>query len=218
MTIFDRIKEGNLEAVREMAASDPSTLRQADSSGVTPLLFACYYGKREIAEFLSAAVEMNIHEASAFGDRARVESLLDHDPSLLNAYAPDGFFPLGLTLFFGHDEITRDLLRRDADVNQQARNGQKIRPIHAAIAGRRDVTIVGALIERGADVEAVQEGGVRPIHNAAAAGNQAIAELLLEKGADASALMADGSSAEAMARARGHAGLADWLRARNPAS
>jgi ankyrin repeat protein len=54
----------------------------------------------------------------------------------------------------------------------------------AAYFGDRGVAI--ALLERGADCNAVGQGGLTPLHIAVWAGCRAVAGLLLERGADAS--------------------------------
>ena len=56
-------------------------------------------------EFIDAQV--GIFAAAAKGQTAELQSLIEKDPELVNAYSPDGFTPLGLAAFFGHAELSR---------------------------------------------------------------------------------------------------------------
>jgi ankyrin repeat protein len=59
----------------------------------------------------------------------------------------------------------------------------KITPVHAA-AANNNLTVLRALLEKGADVNAQQQGGFTALHEAARANNVAMARLCLEFGAD----------------------------------
>lgn len=212
MTIFELIKTEDVNRVSDYLLSNPHSVESVDENGVTPLLLACYHRKREVAELIAARKKLTIHEAAAIGNVQQVRARLSEDPSSLNAYAADGFFPLALSLFFGHDEIAFDLLERGANVNQKAKNNQSVAPLHAAIAGKRDPRIVEELIRRGADVDAKQQAGITPLHNAAAVGSRQIAEVLLRAGASIKAKMDDGTAVSDMAEKFGHSELAMYLR------
>ena len=68
------------------------------------------------------------------GGPSALRELLDEDPSLANAWAEDGFQPLGLASFFGHVEAARLLVERGAEVNSASRNDFKVMPLHSAAA------------------------------------------------------------------------------------
>jgi ankyrin repeat protein len=53
---------------------------------------------------------LDIFEACALGDAECVKALLESDGRLANAVAQDGFGPLGLACFFGHEPVARMLL------------------------------------------------------------------------------------------------------------
>ena len=63
-----------------------------------------------VALFEERGALLNIFEACAAGRRERVETLLDRAPVLARGYSPDGYPPLGLAVFFGHEEIAALLL------------------------------------------------------------------------------------------------------------
>ena len=56
-------------------------------------------------------------------------------------------------------------------------------PLHAAIAGARNLALIDGLLAHGADVNAVAGGGITPLHLAAARGDLALIDRLLAHGA-----------------------------------
>src|SRR6266540_5996380 len=101
---------------------------------MSDLLQAIYRGDRDEAERLAADRELDVFEASALGRTERLRELLDTDPPLANAWADDGFQPLGLASFFGHVDAARLLVERGAEVNSASRNAMKVMPLHSAVA------------------------------------------------------------------------------------
>src|SRR5689334_15055320 len=109
------------------------------SAGVSsPILDALYHGRRDEADRLladSSADELTIHEAAAMGVVPRLEALLSQDATAVNAWASDGFQPLGLACFFGRPEAAALLLARGGEVNTPSRNAFGVTALHAALAG-----------------------------------------------------------------------------------
>ena len=87
--------------------------------------------------------------------------------------------------------------------------------LHAAVAGRK-LEIVKAVLNAGADPNAQQQAGFRPMHEAGTNANRALAELLLAHGGDPALTSDDGKSAIDVAREKGHAEFADWLATQRP--
>jgi ankyrin repeat protein len=205
---------GDSARVRALLEESPSLAGAKDESGVSAPLLALYHRKRETAELLLARKEalapLDVFEAAAFGRTARLEALLDEEPALVDAYAPDGFFPLGLAAFFGHEEAVRVLLARGANPNLAARNAMKVAAIHAASAAG-SLAIARLLVDAGADVNAVQQAGFTPLHAAAMSGRADLARLFLERGADRGTRTDDGRTALAMAKEAKHQALLDLL-------
>ena len=72
----------------------------------TALLDALYRGHNDrVQEMLKARPELNIFEAAAVGDVARVRELIGRDPGLVDAAADDGYHPLHLAAFFGAADV-----------------------------------------------------------------------------------------------------------------
>ncbi len=183
------------------------------ASAPSPILDALYHGRGDEAERLAAQVgptALSIHEAAALGVVARLASLLAEDPTSVNAWASDGFQPLGLACFFGRRDAASLLLARGGELNTPSRNSMQVTALHAALAGPAP-DITAALIEAGADVNAVQQDGATPLHEAAAIGNLALVQLLLEHGADASARDAKQRDAAAFAHEGGHTAIVELL-------
>jgi ankyrin repeat protein len=127
-----------------------------------------------------------VFEAAAVGWTDRVRELLDQDPALANAWAEDGFQPLGLASFFGHVEAARLLVERGAEVNSASRNEMKVMPLHSAAAtGDPDARyeLATLLLEAGADPNARQQDDYTPLMAAGQRGDERLRELLLAHGA-----------------------------------
>ena len=211
---MEAIRGGDKVALEEMLRREPELLRFAAPSGSSVVLLAAYYGHAELAEvFVRHGVKLDMFEASVTGNLERVREMLNENAGLVNAFAADGFFPLGLAAFFGHRAIVEFLLKNGAEVNTASRNAQKVTSLHGAVA-RRDVGIVRMLLEHGADPNATQERGFVPLHDAAANGNLALVQLLVKHGARVNAKAEDGKTPGEMAAERGHKEVAEWLEER----
>lgn len=210
--LTEAIRAGNKAGLEALLQDEPELLEFATPSGSSALLLTVYYGHPELAEvFLRRGVKPDVFEASALGNLEAVRWLVGGDRALVNAFAADGFYPLGLAAFFGHRPIVEFLLKNGADVSLAARNPQKVTALHAG-ASRGDAEIVKTLLEAGADANARQHGGFVPLHSAAANGNAPVVELLLLHGASAGAKTDDGKTPADMAAERGYKDLAEKLR------
>lgn len=201
---FQALQEGDLPVVEQLIDQDPKLVNAKNESGLSAVLIAIYYGKPDIADLLiRRGAHLDVFEAAAAGKLARVEVLLDEDPTVVNAYANDGFQPLGLASFFGHVQIVDFLLRRGAAVNSASKNAQQVMPLHSAVAGQ-NLDIAPRLLESGADVNARQAHGYTPLHGAAQNGQLEMVELLLSHNAAWRMQSADGKTPISLAEAQGH--------------
>lgn len=76
----------------------------------------------------------------------------------------------------------------------------RVTPLHSAVAAGQ-LEIARWLVERGATVDARQQGGYTPLHSAAHGGHLPLVELLLAHGADRALRTDDGRKAADLARA-----------------
>jgi ankyrin repeat protein len=200
--LFEAIQKGNADQVSRLLDGDPALLG-ARRSGVSPLLTAVYYRQPAIVRILlERGTTLDVFEASAVGDVGRLRELLAEDPARVNAFAADGFTPLGLASFFGHPEAARLLLAQGADPSLASHNAQRVAPLHSAVAGG-NIEIVRELLERGADVHARQDLGFTALHGAAVEGGEETIRLLLDHGADPDAKNAAGKTPADLAREHG---------------
>ncbi|HLZ91112.1 MAG TPA: ankyrin repeat domain-containing protein [Candidatus Acidoferrum sp.] len=210
--LVEAIRAGDESALEALLNAEPQLLYFTTPNGSSVLLLAAYYGQAKLAEvFLRHGAQPNIFEASALGHLETVQKLADADRTLVNAFAPDGFYPLGLAAFFGHQAVFEFLLRHGADVHLAARNAQKVTALHAAVA-RSDLKIAKLLLAAGADPNARQERGFAPLHDAAANGNTALVELLLQHGAQPNAKADNGQTPADLAADHGHRQVVDLLK------
>ena len=216
--LFDAIKAGKSDEVRRLVGRDASLLQARDASGASAILVAAYNMKPEVVNaLLELGAPVDIFEASVLGKVDRIQEILKGNPARVSEHAPDGFTPVALAAFFGQAGAVKALIAAGADVNAAAKNALKVQGLHAAVAGR-NLEIVQAVLDAGADPNAQQQAGFRPIHEAGTNANRALAELLLKHGADPTLTSDDGKSAIDLARAKGHAEFADWLTAQRPAT
>lgn len=211
MSLLDAIKARDLAAARDALAADPSSALGTSPDGTSLLCLAVYYGQHDVAEAIAAAKgNIDVFEAALVGRVDRLRELIDADPAMLNAYAADGFYPLGLAAYFKQPAAVRLLLDRGADPNQAARNPTKVTALHAAVSSNQP-QIVEWLLDAGADVNARQQSDYTPLMGAAANARTEILEMLLPRGADATLLTTDGKTAADLAREHGHEAVAARL-------
>ena len=119
------------------------------------------------------------------GDRARVKTLLQDDPSLINtqceyqdelarefALWPTGRLPIDWAVALGNKDIVKVLLDYQADPNV----------LHTAVLFNH-LGIVEQLLNAGADINATAHNGQTPLHFAAIHGNDVLVERLIDAGA-----------------------------------
>lgn len=205
------IESGNDSALADLLQFDPGLAKAKTSRKVSPLMLACYRRKPHITSIILGYVpDPDIYESSAAGKFDSVANIIYKNPKLINTFSDDGFTPLGLACFFGHEDIARYLLLKGAEVNVASKNELKVYPLHSAVAAdNADITKI--LLEAGADANVVQQSAVTPLHSAARNGNIEIIILLLEAGSNVKARMDDGKTPADMASEGGFKDIARIL-------
>jgi len=210
--IFDVIRAGDKVRLEALLAADRTLVDARSDLGHSPVLIAQYHHKHDlVAVLLAAGPTLDIFDAASVGRTDRVAELLDAEPSLVNAYSRDGFFPLGLAAFFGFAETVRLLLARGADVAQVAKNPMRIQAIHAAVGGpsREAVELV---VEAGAPINAQQHKGWTALHEAVHQENLEVTRYFLAHGADPKLQNDEGKSAIGLAADQGSAAILKLLK------
>jgi ankyrin repeat protein len=193
-TFMEAAIGGDVSKVKEMLRTDRSLARAKDENGVSVIMKAIYYGKKDVVTALvESGVELDVFEAAATGKTDRLRTLLAKDASLANVYSPDGFSPLGFAVFFAQPEAVKLLVDAGAEVNAPSRESMKVTPLASAAAAKQ-TEIARLLIAHGANVNARAASGHIPLHEASANGNVELVKLLIEKGADVNAKTDDGKT------------------------
>lgn len=144
--------------------------------------------------------------AITVGDHEVVTAKISAAPSMVTARlarTDEFFMAAGRVQFYEGDtvlhaaaaaydvEVARDLVARGAGI--RARNRRGAEPLHSAMAGEpgspnwnpaHQRSIIRYLIDAGADVNAVANGGVTPLHRAVRNRCSSAVEALLDAGAD----------------------------------
>ena len=206
------VTDASTEEVTAQLAEDPGLATSHSDTGVSALMTALYHRRSEVAEVLKeSGLEIDVFEAAAMGETAKVEAHMRADSGKLDDMSADGFTPLHLASYFGHIETARRLLELGAAPNVVAENPSRVQPLHSA-AACRSLEVVTLLLERDADVNAQQHGGWTALHSAAMHGDVNMVSVLIEHGATAELSADDGSTARDLAEKGGHSEVSEFLR------
>lgn len=214
-SFLELVKRGSTAEIAEWVEDDPQIAESRDAQGVSALLWAIYSGQTKVRDFLRSGLEPDLPEAAALGDTAQLLVLLgaDRDTAKVRANnrSADGWPLLHLAAAFADEPTVRLLLDAGAEVGQVSGTPMRNHALHAALALSKDAAVIRLLIERGADVNAVQTAGYRPLHQAAVTGREDLVRMLLDAGADRTACCDRGKTPAEYARERGHDALAAML-------
>jgi uncharacterized protein len=207
--IFSAISGNEIGKVKELIAQHRDVAHTRNQAGISALMQARYENKIEIVELLrKAAGELDVFEAAALGDVARLRALLTSDPHQVQAQSCDGFTPLHLACFFSQPEAAELLLQQGAEAN--AVSPGRIAVIHSAAASR-NATMVKLVLRAGANPNLQQQGGYTALHEAAMHNSVERAQALLDAGADRAIRNDDGLTAAEMAEQKGNREVLELL-------
>jgi pectate lyase len=202
--------EGDVEAVRSMIVHGVDVNGREDSFFKTALHRAAMNGHKNVAEVLLAKganvdardsyVSSPLHYAAQNGHTDTVGLLISKGADV-NAKNGAGEPPLQGAARFDRKDTIQLLLEK----------GATIATIHLA-AHMGDLAKTEAFIQGGANVNAWDGHGYKPLHYAAQNSRKQAIELLLAKGADVNAKNWEGRTALDLAKQRGHKEIAELLR------
>jgi len=133
---FVLITSNDLDGLRAELAHDPELAHARHPSGASLVAWAAYMGNVGAISAVRAHIgELDPHEAIILNDGERLEVALAGGWDA-NALSADGFTPLGLAAFFDNADAFELLLPLTRDVNEAAKNPQRVAAIHAATAKR----------------------------------------------------------------------------------
>ncbi len=212
-TLLTAIRAKDRDAVGSLLAADPTLASMRATGGESLVLHACYVGAREMTDLLHPGRTLDACEAAALGDVDALRTAIENDDDARVRRSSDGWTPLHLAAFFGHDDAVRLLIDHGAPLDANSTNALRNSPLHAALAGVTLPLLVRRLVFAGADVSARDSAGNTPLHLAASRGNEALCDLFIARGADAHALSDDKSTPAMIATARGFPELGQKLAA-----
>src|SRR5580698_2777474 len=164
--IFEAVKQNDLLQISDLIEREPELARARNQNGVSVLMQSVYENKPEITKRLRSVVgDLDLYEAAALGDVARLQMLLAANAAQVNSRSGDGFSPLHLACFFRQPEAAHVLLAAGADA--KAVSAHRIAVIHSAAASRD----AGLVLAAGADPNVTQNGGYTALPSAATHNN-----------------------------------------------
>jgi ankyrin repeat protein len=201
--LFVAIEKDDAAALRELLKQDPKLASARSKTGISAVLTAAYHRKKAALEVLiGAKPQLDVFEAAALGDKARLEGMLKAKPKLVGDRSRDGFTALHLACFFKHLDTAEFLLDHGADPDAVADNPSGVTPLHSAAAARSH-EIVGLLLDSGADPNAQQSGGFTALHAAAMHRDLDMVRTLLRFKAKGDLASDDGKTARSLAEGAG---------------
>jgi len=209
---FQAVAVGDIAMIRTLLNKHPDILNATNAKGISLLMFAIYNQKKGIADLLvNRGVRLDVFSASAHAALKELVEILRCEPTLVNAFSPDGWTPLHLASFFGNIMLVEYLVMSRADISAVSRNNLKNQPLNAAAVSNQ-TDIAKLLIKNGTDVNFAQHGGITPLHAAAHNGNEELVQILLAHGADPNAKDEKGETPIDKAAQRRHVNIVSILR------
>ena len=190
------------------------TLYVRDSRGRSAFLHACLAGNEAQKEaLLKQGLRLDVHEAAAAGDKARVEEILEQNPGSVNHRDLDDATPLHYAAACGQIAMANVLLQKGALLGAAAKGMDDATPAHFAASipdHKTAADLLETLVGNGAPAAAQRGDGTTPLHIAAQHGHAEAVRLLIRRGADpavpdhsgqAARDVATGDAADVLARA-----------------
>ncbi len=198
------IQKGAKSEVSSLLKRQPALASQTTPEGLSLPVCAAYNGQAEIGRLLlEAHPEPTVFDLSVYGEDHALEKRLHQAPEQANLYAPDGYTPLGLSAYFGHESTAELLLAKGAALHTTYQNAYRATALHSAVINRKQWVAL-LLLRHGADVNARQYNDLRSLHLATYRGLRNLVTVLLDFDAHVNAKTADGKTALDLARDVGY--------------
>ena len=193
-------------------------------SRAAPLYYAALCGFQDLVEHLISKYpqDVNAHGghyvrplvAALAGEHFQTADLLRRKGADLDVQGTQGNRPLHAAARSGNFEVVRILIEYDAAAHINARGGYRLTPLHWASAGQifKDGSVLLLLLEHGADINALSDGGWTPLHLASSRPHVEVVRLLLEHDADVEVKTNEGKTALQIAADHGYDKIVELLR------
>jgi hypothetical protein len=167
--IISAAGSGDMNTVKRLQAEGQS-INEADSSGVTPLMYAISSKNKDVAKYLiESGADIKAKDkkgcdaliyAVDIGQVEIVNTLLDRGANIESKDQTNST-PLSHAIYFGHDDITKLLIERGANIESKDWTGAT--PIINAIKLSANEKIIHLLIKRGANLNVKDKEGYTPL-------------------------------------------------------
>jgi ankyrin repeat protein len=192
--IFDLIEDGNANDLQDLVQKDSRVAQARNDSGQSPIIFAQYQRRLELAEILRTAQPFtDIGEAAAMGQVERIRQILLLEPELMDLGVYEGLTPLHLAARFGQTDAVELLLELGSSNTATAKNDSGQLAIHCAVQSG-SLSTIEALLDHDNQVEAEDKLGRTPAHYAVQAEQLEVLQVLIKYGADPKRTSSNGSS------------------------
>jgi ankyrin repeat protein len=189
-SIFKHARLGNSQQLQQELNSDLSKVHVPNDDGQTPLLVASMFRHADIvAWLLSKSADPNTQDlmrktalqyACSEGHAAVAELLINAGAAIDAGYGKPS---LHLAIQGWHREVTLLLLRHNASLTARSASDPYLgmKALHVA-AESGDIEAVELLLQRGADVNILDDIGLTPVCHAAQLGHSHIVKALIDRG------------------------------------
>lgn len=121
--------------------------------------------------------EKSLGNAALCGEVDKVKEHLRKGTNV-NSHDTGGYAPLHYAARKGHIDVANLILLHGGDINIRTRAGKVSPLLRAAFSGK--YAMCKFLVEKGADVKAVDDDGQTVLHRAVSSGNEALVKYLLD--------------------------------------
>ncbi|MGL5029329.1 MAG: ankyrin repeat domain-containing protein [Wolbachia pipientis] len=213
--------ENNNKNIIEFLLSKEVGVNDTDKQGYTPLHYAAWRGRLEVAKFLiekgadinaadtSTTGKKPIHVAAENNSESVIEFLLEKGVSVDEA-DKNGWTPLHYAARFGQPEVAKFLIEKGADINVADASIAGKRPIHVATE-ENNKDIIEFFLSKGASVNDTDKDGRALLYWASWSGHLDLVKYFIDKGANINAECNDSKTPLDVAKAQKYDNVAEYL-------
>ena len=228
--LLSKVRENDLNALKESIAAGADVNMQDDMMGFTPLILSVYSANKEMAELLlSNGADINVQEKmtgytplmlTLNSNKAEMAEFLLEKGADFTIKGNDGATALILACGVS-PEIAKNLLQKGADIHVRTDKGLGVFSqciTMGMMRGNEKITPEFAefLLSQGAEIDEknTMSGykGYTPLFWAVQSGEADIVKFLTEKGADVNAVAEGGKTSLSLASEAGHEDIVEILK------